>query len=497
MSLEKRREKPMNRRPNILLITADQLRCDALSIYGNRVMNTPNIDKLAEEGVVFDSTFCQNPYCMPSRWSIFTGRYPRHHGVRENGVVFRRDEITLAKVLKNNGYSTGAFGKMHLTPQLATRYEDENWPKDDFGFLVKHLTNDSKRGEYLDDLKARNIQVYREVLEQGELKIKEDLASAAERAFDLGPQVWENKVPPELHQTSWVADKFVDYLGGSNRKPFFAWVSFVDPHHPFDPPEPHASMYDPEKMPLPSRRDNEFDDKPPHFTRMLKGLSPGNEKYDFTTISDLGWQTIKSRYYGMVSLIDYNIGRILEKLKSSGLYEDTIIVFTSDHGELLGDHGILFKGPFHYDCLIRVPLIIKWGDRICGGSRINEISQHIDLVPSLLSYAGIPVPGGVQGRSLQPLIDGDRETIYDYALIEHNNMAWGLNMKTLRSQDWRMTYYAGRSFGELYDLSKDPNEFTNLWDSEDYREVRDDLKSILLDRLISTEDFKQKREANY
>ena len=486
-----------SRQPNILLITADQLRRDALGIYANRVVRTPNIDSLGGEGVVFDNCVCQNPYCMPSRWSIFTGRYPRNHGVRENGVAYKAEEATLARVLGEHGYRTGAFGKMHLTPQLYAAYEDENWPADDFGFAVKHLTNDNKSGEYLDDLKKTDPKVYELVLKQGREKIKEDLASAAERTFELGPQVWGNDIPAELHQSSWIADKFIQYLDTDAEGPFFSWVSFVDPHHPFDPPEPYSSMYDPAKMPLPVRRENEFADKPEHFTRMLRGYSPGNEKYDFPTVSDAGWQAIKARYYGMVSLIDGAVGRIVAKLKSLGKYEDTIIVLTSDHGELLGDHGILFKGPFHYDCLIRVPLILKWGDRICGGTRIGQINQHIDLVPSLLSYAGVPAPRGVQGRLLQPLIDGDHGSGYRYALVEHDNLAWGFSMKTLRSRDWRMTYYAGRRFGELYDLNRDPDEFVNLWDDPSHQSVKEDLKTVLLDRLIETEDRKQEREANY
>jgi arylsulfatase A-like enzyme len=483
--------------PNILLITADQLRRDALGCYGNRVINTAHLDALAAEGVIFDNCYCQNPYCMPSRWSIFSGRYPRHHGVRENGVQFKPEELTMAQILKDSGYFTGAFGKMHLTPQLYATFEDENWPDGDFGFQVKHLTNDSKRGEYLEDLKRRDKKIYELMLKQGEEKIKEDLAAAADRSFDLAPQIWENKIPPELHQSGWIADKFTDYLDQPRQGPFFAWVSFVDPHHPFDPPQPYASMYDPEKMPLPRTQEGELEDKPEHFTRMLQGYSPGNEKYDFRTVSDLGWQTIKAKYYGMVSLIDYNIGRIVEKLKSKDLYDDTVIIFTADHGELLGDHGLLFKGPFHYDCLIGVPLIFKWGSTICGGSRVSEICQHIDLLPTLLGCAGIPVPRGLQGRNLRSLIDGDLSAGYDFALTEQNNLDWGFNMKTIRSREWRMTYYAGRQFGELYDLGKDPHEFTNLWEVQEYREIRERLKSELLDRLNATEDSRQMREAKY
>ena len=492
-----KRNMSMNQKPNILLISADQLRQDALGIYENRVIKTPSIDALGAEGVVFDQHYCQNPYCMPSRWTVFTGRYPRAHGVRENGVVFKQEERTLAHILREKGYATGAFGKMHLTPQLYAVHEDDNWPEDDFGFQIKHLTNDSKRGEYLDDLKERDPETYKLVLKQGEEKIREDLASAADRTFDPAPQIWANPIPPELHQSSWIADKFIEFLDNREDEPFFSWVSFVDPHHPFDPPEPYASMYDPEKIPPPVKRENEFEDKPPHFDRMLRGYSPGNEKYDFRTVDQRGWQEVKAKYYGMVSLIDHNIGRIVESLKSKGLYENTIIIVTSDHGELLGDHGILFKGPFHYDSLIRVPFIIKWGNRICGGSRIPEITQHTDIVPTLLGLTNIPLPHGVQGRTLEPLMAGEQGFGYPFALIEHDNQAWGFNMKTLRSYEWRLTYYAGRNFGELYDLTKDPDELYNRWNDEEYRAVREELTATLLNRLIETEDRRPERIANY
>lgn len=487
----------MSQRPNILLITADQLRRDALGCYENRAIKTPNIDSLGGSGVIFDNNYCQNPYCMPSRWSIFTGRYPRSHGVRGNGVSFRPDELTLPLLMREQGYRTGAFGKMHLTPQLVANYEDENWPKDAFGFQRRHLTNDSKRGEYLEDLKQTDQKWYDYVRRQGEEKVREDLASAAERIFDLAPQIKENEIPPELHQSSWIADKFIDFLDSEGKAPFFAWVSFVDPHHPFDPPEPYASMYDPERIPLPVRRDGEMEDKPRHFLKMLRGYSPGNEKYDFPSITDRGWQTVKAKYYGMVSIIDYNLGRILEALRSKGMEDNTIVVFTSDHGELLGDHQLLFKGPFHYDCLIRVPLVFRWGNRICGGTRVSGITQHVDLLPTLLGLAGIPLPRGVQGRSLLPLLEGDAGLGYDHALIEDDNHAWGMNIKTLRSHRWRFTWYASHRFGELYDLENDPDEFVNLWNESEHREVRNELQAALLDRLIETEDRKLPRESKY
>ncbi|MCL4416462.1 MAG: sulfatase-like hydrolase/transferase, partial [Actinobacteria bacterium] len=297
-------------KPNILLISADQLRCDAIGAYGNKVVKTPNIDSLASDGVVFENHFVQNPYCMPSRWSIFTGRYPKNHGVRENGVIFDNSEITLARTLKEAGYNTAATGKMHLTSQLlAKEDEDEKWPQDSFGFQVKHLTDDSKRGEYLRYLESENKEIYDYVLNQGKEKIDEDLNESFKRPFNLAPQIKDNKIPAELHQSSWIAQKTIEYIKDNKNNPFFIWCSFVDPHHPFDPPEPYASMYDINDIDLPIRMDDEFEDKPKHFKDMYLGNSTGNERYDFSTITDMGWKTVIAKYWGMVSLIDYNVGR--------------------------------------------------------------------------------------------------------------------------------------------------------------------------------------------
>ena len=489
---------PVGRKPNVLLITADQLRRDALGAFGNRVVRTPHLDGLATGGVVFDQHFAQNPVCMPSRWTIFTGRYPRCHGVRDNGVIYRDGEATLARVLKENGWRTGAFGKMHLSPQLLTRaHENENWPRDGFGFTETHLTDDSKRGEYLADLERRDPSVHRYVLRQGEEKVREDLMSAAERSFQLAPQLKENKVPPELHQSSWIADRVIDAIRAAEGKPFCYWCSFVDPHHPFDAPEPYASMYDPSTIPLPVRRENEMRDKPPHFDEMVRGLSPGNEKYELFRVTDAGWQALRANYYGMVSLIDASVGRILDALREAGVFDDTIVLFTSDHGELLGDHGLLFKGPFHYDSLIRVPLIARWGDAIRGGSRIGGITQHTDIVPTLLACCGVPVPRGVQGRSLLPLVAGDEGAGYEHALVEHDCGDWGLRLATLRSRRWRFTWYGGRRPGELYDLAADPDEFQNLWQDPSCREMRGELEDRLLDRLLATGDPAQERQSRY
>ncbi len=486
------------KRPNIILFMADQLRWDALGCYGNNEIHTPNIDSLALNGSVFDSHFIQNPVCSPSRCSILTGRYPRNHGVRDNGIPLRDQEICFPEVLRENGYRTAAIGKMHFTTQFMQKEnEEDDWPEDRYGFDVVHTTCDTKTGEYLNWLKGQSDKDYEEVKLQGERKAREDRASASEKDNSGPPQVHSSKIDPDFHQSAWIADRTIEVIKEAGEQPFFALCSFVDPHHPFDPPEPYASMYDPDQLSVPLRREGELDDKPPHFRCHRAGKGRGNEKYDYRRLSDHDWGRVKAAYYGMISLVDHHIGRVLKALKDKGIEDETLILFTSDHGELLGDHGLLFKGPFHYDCLIKAPMILQWSGTVPKGSRYTQITEHVDIMPTLLDLAGVAVPHGVQGMSMAPVLRGDKGAGREYALTEFNCNDWGLDVKTITGKDYKLTYYAGEQFGELYDRNKDPGEFVNLWDDPDHRDVRERLICRLMDRIIQTEDTLPQRIGKY
>lgn len=478
------------KKPNIILFMADQLRYDAIGCYGNNEIRTPNIDKIALSGSAFDNHFIQNPVCSPSRCSVLTGRYPKNHGTRDNGIPLRDSEVTFPEVLRNNGYLTAAIGKMHLTSLLVEKNDEhDDWPEDKYGFDIVHTTCDNKTGEYLDWLKEISPKDYKIVKEQGEKKIREDKASAADKDVSGPPQVYKSEIDPKFHQSAWIADKTIELIENAQEdKPFFAFCSFVDPHHPFDPPSPYDKMYDPDKLSLPIKRDGEMEDKPPHFLRHMIGKGYSNEKYDYRKLSDHDWRVIKSAYYGMITLIDENVGRILNALEEKGIENDTLILFTNDHGELLGDHGILFKGPFHYDCLIKAPMIMKWPNVIPQGSRYSQITEHIDIMPTILELAGIRTPYGVQGISMASILRGDKGSGRDYAMTEFNCYDWGLGVKTLTGKDYKLTYYAGENYGELYDRNEDPNEFRNLWNVEEYKDVKEILIKKLMDRIIETED---------
>lgn len=487
------------KRPNIILFLADQLRFDALGCYGNNEIHTPNIDSLALNGSLFDNHFIQNPVCSPSRCTILTGRYPKNHGTRDNGIPLRDQELCFPEIMRENGYRTAAIGKMHFTTQFVPKEnEEDDWPEDNYGFDIIHTTCDTKTGEYLTWLRNKSEKDYEVVKMQGERKAKEDRASASEKDNSGPPQVYPSEINPEYHQSAWIADRTIDLIREADPEhPFFALCSFVDPHHPFDPPAPYSTMYDPDKLSTPVRREGELEDKPPHFRRHRVGKGCSNEKYDYRRLSDHEWGEVKAAYYGMVSLIDDNIGRILAALKEQGIEDDTLIMFTNDHGELLGDHGLLFKGPFHYDCLIKAPMIIKWPGVVPKGSRYPQITEHVDIMPTLLDLAGLPVPYGVQGMSMAPVLRGDQGAGREYALTEFNCYDWGLSLKTLTGRDYKLTYYAGEQFGELYDRNKDPDEFVNLWDDPDYQDVKERLIQRLLDRVIQTEDTLPLRIGKY
>lgn len=487
------------KKPNIILIMADQLRFDALGCYGNSQIHTPNIDSLALNGTALDNHYIQNPVCAPSRCSILTGRYPKNHGTRDNGIPLRDEEITFPEILQENGYLTAAIGKMHFTTAFCSKInEEDDWPEDRYGFDIVHTTCDNKTGEYLDWLKGISKKDYEIVKEQGERKMKEDGASAAKKDQSGPPQVYPSEVEPAYHQSSWIADRTVDLIENAKEdQPLFILCSFVDPHHPFDPPSLYSAMYDPDKLEPPIAREGELSDKPPHFYRHRTGHGFSNEKYDYRRLSARQWGEVRAAYYGMISLIDDNVGKILNALKMKGLEEDTLVLFTSDHGELLGDHGLLFKGPFMYDCLIKAPMIISWPGRVPSGARFRQITEHVDIMPTILEYAGVQVPYGVQGMSMAPILRGDSGGGRSYALTEFNCYDWGLNLKTLTGNDYKLTYYAGERFGELYDRNKDPQEFVNLWNAPEYAPVRRELIKQLLDRVIETEDTLPIRISKY
>jgi len=438
-------------RPNVLLIMTDQHRKDAIGAYGNPAIKTPHLDALAAGGVRCENCWVQHAACMPSRACIFTGRYPMAHRVRSNGVPLPEHETTMAHVLAQNGYRTGGAGKFHFLPHYPYRSPlpmMETHPEPYYGFQEFHLGEDGRSGEHWVWIQ-RNHPDYHKVP--------------------------DHKIPLELHNSSWAASHTIEFIRkcAGKGEPFFAFCSFVDPHHGYNPPSPYREMYRKEDMPEPIGREGEFDDKPPKLKAALKRREGVR--------ADVAYN--RTQYYGEVTFIDDSIGRILKTLDELRLRDNTLIVFISDHGDMLGDHGLYFKG-LAYPQSANVPLIFNWPGRIRSGKVVDGIMQEIDVLPTIMELVGLEAPPGVQGRSQARLLTSDdTDTGYEYAYIEHVGSDY-----TLRSRKWRFTAYPGHDYGELYDVENDPHEFVNLWDDAKFAALKNELTQKLLARIVETRD---------
>ncbi|PSL06842.1 choline-sulfatase [Haloactinopolyspora alba] len=474
--------------PNILLICTDQQRFDAVGAYGNPDVATPNLDRLAEQGVVFDNCYVQSPVCGPSRASLMTGRYVPSHGLHANGVDLEPHEELFSRGLADAGYDCGLAGKFHLGACHAGRSE----PRLDDGFRIFRWAHDpypgSPENAYHQWLEARFPDLYASVMRGG-----------------AGEYTWDT-VPTEAHYSHWIGTETIDFLRSSRdeSKPFFFVANFFDPHHGFGAPREYVDRYDPDALSSPVTRDGELDGKPPIFADASKESYAGRAR-GYTDYSDDELMRTRAAYYAMVSLVDDEVGRILAALDEAGLADDTIVVFTSDHGEMLGDHQLMLKGPFMYECAVRVPLIVRWPGTAEPGTRRSELVQWIDLAPTFLQAAGVDVPTRVQGTSLAGLIAGTDDDWRDWALCHYrdsgNPYDPPVHVTMLRHDHWKLVVHHGppstarERTGELYDLAADPAELTNLWHDDSHRSVRTDLQEMLIDVTVATEDRSNPRLA--
>lgn len=488
---------------NILLITTDQQRADSLGVYGNAVCQTPNLDRLASEGTRFTACRCQNPYCQPSRATILTGTYPSTHGVTTAGVDLPAEmfDRSVSAFLAEKGFRTALFGKGHFAsafPAYPTRQVESiegsalvapEWFGPYAGFEHVELV-----------LFGHNIRVapamgswrwcfgpppfglhyarwlYRDGDKRGRERLRLMQPEASGQSWEA-IQTWHSALPAEDHTSTWIADRAVEWLKRVE-EPFFAWVSFCDPHHPMDPPAPWSTLYSPAEVAslLPVIKPGDLDNKPRAHAAWAAGIrgttqepsSPGG-----AGLKPEGLAVMTAAYYGMVGLIDAQIDRVLGTLDERGLAADTLIIFTSDHGAMLGEHGQLFTGPVHYEELLRVPLIVR-GPGYAAGSVVDEPVGLIDLAPTMLDAVHLDIPDWMQGR---PLLEGPRE----YVLTENDHKAgFQVSLRTLTTKRYKITRYVGREgVGELYDLREDPRELVNLWDSQEHWQLKAELLSLL------------------
>ncbi len=481
-------------RPNILWFCTDQQRFDTIHALGNPHISTPNLDRLVAEGVAFTHAFCQSPICTPSRASFLTGRYPANvRGCMNGNEEWGEGAPLVTALLAESGYDCGLSGKFHLA---GAHGREEPRPKDD-GYRVFHWSHDPEDRypsghAYADWLAAQGYSLR---------DLREDPAS----------------IPPDLHQTTWCTDRAIDFLSEKRRKgPWLMSVNVFDPHTPFDPPQEYRDRYDASKMPAPLFRQSDI---------ATQSAIPGDFPNASRPPQDFNAQDVLAAYYAMIELIDDNVGRLLDALEETGQRQNTVIIFTSDHGEMLGDHGLLLKGCRFYEGAVRVPLIISWPGQFPlqeepviqdspdddgsgeeeettpeesnasasddspapAGFVSSALVELIDIAPTLLELAGLPIPLRMQGRSLLPILRGEQSPNQhrDFVRCEFyraQNPAVVTRAKyegsyatMYRNTHHKIVVYHGHEQGELYDLENDPGEFENLWNEPDHADLRFDL----------------------
>jgi arylsulfatase A-like enzyme len=500
-------------RPNVLLITTDQQRWDSLGCAGNAALSTPDLDRLAAGGVLAQRAYAPNPVCTPSRASILTGRLPSGHGAWNVGVNLPQDNPSFAAELAAAGYATALVGKAHLqswgadptesveaASGAADRFASTARQGPYYGFEhaelgIGHVTW-GLGGHYKLWLRERGLSD-EQIRNYGRSRLVAGEGQVAARDWEL---------PLELHNSVWTAERTIASLErlAEGERPFALWASFQDPHHPFAVPPPFDRPH-PGSGPL-LYREGELDDKPPHFLAAHEGRlegSPYRGDYpmagqhhgqDYRAITPEWSRAARDRYLGMVELVDRETGRILDALDDLGLAENTLVVFTSDHGELLGAHGLWMKGPFHYEDVIRVPLIARWPQGLPAGVVDNGLASLADLAPTFLAAAGLAAPAEMDGAmSLLGQWRGEG-TAREAAFTECVDDPRTLDLATVVTASHKLTAYRGGAYhgreaevGELYDLANDPDEVVNCWVDPAYREVKEKLLSLLAGRLPSRE----------
>ena len=489
-------------RPNILLISADQLRADCLGIEGRNV-KTPHLDHLARQSTRFSNCITPCVVCQPARASILTGQLCRTHGVHDNGIDLQPEigSKGFAGAMATMGYETAFFGKAHFatyhtfqptgTPEClessATYPDTWNGPYMGFDHVELMLVG---HNWFLPERPPRGQHYERWFFADGYGDEKNALYRENAGDTKKAAQTWHSRLPVAWHNSTWTADRTIEWLRhGRNGDPFCIWVSFPDPHHPFDAPEPWSRLHDPAEVDLPHNRSLGFDGKPWWHEAALTSEPQGSAKSveirrHYSRIpqqTDDQLREIIANTYGQIALIDHSVGRILIALEAAGLSRNTIVIFISDHGDWLGDHGLILKGPMHYEGLLRVPMLLR-GPGIPAGIVNHQPVSTIDLAPTFFDYGNVEAKLKQHGASLRPLIEDPDET-REYALNEWELLPTrtgvGLNLRTVRTRTGKLTIDLISGAGELYDLERDPGELVNMFDSSEASDIRRQLESHL------------------
>ena len=464
----------MAARPNLLWYCTDQQRFDTIRALGNPHVRTPTIDQLVQTGVAFTHAYCQSPICTPSRASFLTGLYPsKLHNTRNGNESFPLFPPVISRLLADGGYRCGLVGKFHLQ---SAGHRTEPRIDDGYSFWrFSHAPRDDWAAghDYADWVRSQG----------GDLnQLRES----------------EDRVPAELHQTTWSSEMAIEFIRGNQGAPWMLSVNPYDPHPPFIPPKAYEERFEVDSMPGPYFRESDL--------MQQKRLESIDFQGQAKTPEALDAKRQQARYYAMISLIDDQLARILVALDETGQRENTVIIFMSDHGEALGDHGLIFKGCRFYEGLVRVPLIFNCPEHLVSGKRCDGLVELLDVNATLLDLAKIELPEYLQGQSLLPYMSqGGKSgaTIRDFVRSEYFDAldstftgGTGTFATMYRDSKYKLSIYHGTGLGELYDLEADPWEFENRWDDPSLASLKSELVARSFDQhVLLTTDVGSRRIA--
>ena len=524
-------------KPNFLFIMTDQHRADHLGCYGNKVVKTPGIDSIAAKGVTFDRFYVANSTCMPNRATLITGRMPSNTGVVSNGQPLPADSNTFIHLLRQDGYKTALFGKAHLQNGYPHGVEDWNYPPypdgitPPEGYRDSNLTlrqgpeYDNERGDLWLSNPGRDGDVVLPYYGFEEVKFCNahgdgvhghytGWARSQHPDFEslIGPKnaepvegienpiAWKTRVPEELYSTTFVEQMTTNFLDANAKsdKPFFIQCSFNDPHHPFTPPGSYWGRHNPGDMEIPSSFGADHNAPPPLQTKLKEAHAKGERievRVEAHAVTERETLEAIALTYDMITFVDDAIGRLLQKLEDLGLAENTIVVFTSDHGDLMGDHGLMLKHCFHTEGTIHVPFI--WADPTVDrqNTRTDMLGGTLDVAATFLGRAGLQPYHGMQGEDVIGHLDNGTEPDRHGMVLEEDEIPFNANCdhflrtRSFVTGPWRMTYWLEDNFGELYNRDDDPDEVHNLWDDPTSAKAKAELMEKWMLERIALEDI--------
>lgn len=481
------------KRPNILLITTDQQRHDHIGIAGMKGIATPNLDRLGTEGLHFRRAYCPAPLCTPTRVSLLTGRYPSSHYAYSIGVT--PDPFpspTIPELMGQHGYRTALFGKHHFVSRVDedAHISGQEDPGSEFyrNFNGPYVGFQEFQGSSGHTINTQVEEHYKVWLEDQGVDYEAWFPQLRPGYDHHRCGVWE--IPTEYHDTQWVGNLTADYMERqSGEQPWFCWASFQDPHEPFVCPEPWYSRVDESQIELFEHcREGEFDDRHPIYGGIYEGdLSEWHDEKGVPCVQGRGAYAGCEREalratLGMIGFIDEQVGRFLDVLEKTGQADNTLIIFTSDHGEMHGHHGLWGKGYAAYEDCQRVPFLV-WGPGLLGAKGSTDaLANLVDLPRTFLSLAAIPLPQGMQGTDLSPVFKGEKKSVQEETMVECRGVR-NLSQRTLVTDRYKLVVYSDGTEPELYDLKEDPEQYRNFYGWRAYRHAQKEM----MERLTSFE----------